>query len=86
MTTITVRARLTEKINKDGIGSPKSVFLTGAQFLSREAAYEFAQEAVDSAYGSYEHGYIAVISIDRWNEYRDAGTDNGIDVPVVQYR
>lgn len=83
MNTVTVRAKLQEKVNAEGIGSPDAVVLTGGQFLSRNAAQEIAQEAVDATYGSYETGYLAVLNYDRWIEYHNAGTDNGLTVPVV---
>lgn len=83
MNTVTVRAKLLEKVTDEGIGFPIAVVLTGGQFLSRNAAQEMAQEAVDAAYGLYESGFLAVVSTDRWNEYRDAGTDNGFTITVV---
>jgi hypothetical protein len=83
MNTITIRAKVHENVTTEGIGFPDMVVLTGAQFFSRNAAQELAQEAVDASYGSYESGFLAVINMDRWNEYRDAGTDNGFTVPVV---
>lgn len=83
MNTVTIRARLQEKITDEGIGRPDTVVLSGSQFLSRNAAQEIAQEAVDASYGTDESGYLAVINTDRWSEYRDAGTDNGFTVPVV---
>lgn len=83
MNTVTIRAKLNERINAEGIGSPDTVTLTGAQFLSRNAMQDIAQEAVDASYGSYETGYLAVVNYDRWVEYHNAGTDNGFTVPVV---
>ena len=83
MNTVTVRAKLLEKTTAEGIGFPDAVVITGGQFLSRNAMQEMAQEAVDSTSGEYESGFLAVVNYDRWIEYHNAGTDNGLTVPVV---
>lgn len=63
MTQITIRAKVIEKI-EDGLGFPEKVRVTGAEALTAAAVWEIAQEAVNSHFGSYSHGYHCVRSFE----------------------
>lgn len=57
---ITISARIVEAPDDDGGFEPVGVTVTGASYLAPSALVEIAQEAVNSYFGSYEHGYDAV--------------------------
>lgn len=57
---IRITARLNEEVDAQGVGFPKSVTVTGAEFLNPSAITDIAQEVIRVYYGTNHPDYIAV--------------------------
>lgn len=79
MIRIKIEARLNEDVDAEGVGYPKSVTVTGAEFLAPSAIVAIAQEAIKSYTGLEFSEYLAAMP--DW----DMVTDN-ITVPVIKRR
>lgn len=78
----TIRARVTEAVDTEGNGYPKTVTVTGAASLSDGTVREIAQNAVDNMYGEYESGYRAVFNVFDQREAERNGTADAVTVKV----
>lgn len=81
MSQITIRAKVNEKVTKDGVGYPDSVTVTGADALSADTVREIAQEAINSQYGTYESGRIVSLGYSEWERIRN---NKAPVIPVVR--
>jgi hypothetical protein len=84
-TQITIRARVNEKVNEDGVGYPWSVTVTGASALDFDTVREIAQEAIYSYCGNYTSNRYAVLSRDAWQEAKKNDSADSFIVSVVSY-
>lgn len=84
-TQITIRARVNEKVNEDGVGYPWSVTVTGASAFDFDTVRSIAQEAIHSYYGSYTSNRYAVLSRDAWQEAKKNDSADSFIVSVVTY-
>ena len=72
---ISISARIVEEPDSDGGWEPVGVTVTGACYLAPSAIVDIATEAVNSYYGSYEHGYLALRPHD-WSYLTQDQKDN----------
>lgn len=71
---ITISARVIEEPDDDGGFEPVGVTVSGASYLAPSAIVDIAQEAVNSYFGSYVHGYMAIRPND-WPDLTDIEKD-----------
>lgn len=67
---ITFSARIVEGVDDDGEYFPEAVQVEGVSFLTVSAIVDIAQEAVNSYFGSYTHGYV-VVRPSNWSNLSD---------------
>lgn len=82
MQQITIRAKMIEAVDSEGVGYPEAVVIEGAHMLMASALRDIAQDVIDGYYGNDNHGYLVFFHT---GNLRDVEDRDSVTLSDIRY-